>query len=193
MSSRTAGCSTHSGGSRTRRTVTAVLVVLGILVALGLAFWGAAAVRGILTLTSRLSQLQVRCPRLPRLPRLARRERQARLWPVSAPQPQAIGPVPAKIVVPSARSYLIPGMQIRAMTCRNVVRGKTTFWLHNLGRSGERAVRRRSLVIKELSRSTSERQNARIWAAPITAPRVRAGRQIGGYSRGCHRLVGHAL
>jgi hypothetical protein len=47
LSSRTAGCSTHSGGSRTRRTVTAVLVVLGILAALGLAFWGAAAVRGI--------------------------------------------------------------------------------------------------------------------------------------------------
>jgi len=40
------------------------------------------------------------------------------------------------------------------MTCRNVVRGKTTFWLHDLGRSGERAVRRRSLVIKELSRPT---------------------------------------
>jgi hypothetical protein len=40
------------------------------------------------------------------------------------------------------------------MTCRNVVRGKTTFWLHDLGRSGERAVRRRSLVIKELPRST---------------------------------------
>src|SRR6266496_5582382 len=40
------------------------------------------------------------------------------------------------------------------MTCRNVVLGKTTFWLHDLGRSGERAVRRRSLVIKELSRST---------------------------------------
>ncbi len=33
--------------ARTRRTVTAVLVVLGILVALGLAFWAAAAVRGI--------------------------------------------------------------------------------------------------------------------------------------------------
>ena len=48
---------------RARRTVTAVPVVLGILVALGLAFWGAAAV-GDLTLTSRLSQLQVRCPRL---------------------------------------------------------------------------------------------------------------------------------
>ena len=32
---------------RTRRTVTAVLVVLGILVALGLAFWAAAAVRGM--------------------------------------------------------------------------------------------------------------------------------------------------
>jgi hypothetical protein len=32
---------------RTRRTVTAVLVVLGTLVAFGLAFWGAAAVRGI--------------------------------------------------------------------------------------------------------------------------------------------------
>jgi hypothetical protein len=32
---------------RTRQTVTAVLVVLGILVALGLAFWGAAAARGI--------------------------------------------------------------------------------------------------------------------------------------------------
>jgi hypothetical protein len=27
------------------------------------------------------------------------------------------------------------------------------FWLHDLGRSGERAVRRRSLVIKELPRS----------------------------------------
>jgi hypothetical protein len=67
---------------------------------------------------------------------------------VSALQPKAIGPVTAKIVVPLARSYLIPGMQIRAMTCRNVVRGKTTSWLHNLGRSGERAVRRRSLVIK---------------------------------------------
>ncbi len=32
---------------RTRQTVTVVLVVLGTLVALGLAFWGAAAVRGI--------------------------------------------------------------------------------------------------------------------------------------------------
>ena len=32
---------------RTRRTVTAVLAVLGILVALGLVFWAAAAVRGI--------------------------------------------------------------------------------------------------------------------------------------------------
>ena len=52
------------------------------------------------------------------------------------------------------RNYLILGMQIRAMTCRNVVRGKTTFWLHDLGRTGERAVRRRSLVIKELSSST---------------------------------------
>jgi len=40
------------------------------------------------------------------------------------------------------------------MTCRNVVRGKTTFWLHDLSRGGERAVRRRSLTIKELSRST---------------------------------------
>jgi len=50
-------------------------------------------------------------------------------------------------------NYLILDMQIRAMTCRNVVRGKTPFWLHDLGRSGERAVRRRSLVIKELSRS----------------------------------------
>jgi hypothetical protein len=40
------------------------------------------------------------------------------------------------------------------MTCRNVVQGKTTFWLHNLYRSGERAARGRSLVIKELSRST---------------------------------------
>lgn len=81
-----------------------------------------------LTVTSRLSQLQVRCPRLPR------RERQARLWPAFALQPQAIGPVPAKIVVPLARSYLIRGMQIRGMTCRNVVRGKTTSWLHDLGR-----------------------------------------------------------
>jgi hypothetical protein len=52
------------------------------------------------------------------------------------------------------RSYLILDMHIRAMTCRNVVRGKTTFWLHSLGRRGERAVRRRSLVIKELSSST---------------------------------------
>ena len=67
------------------------------------------------------------------------------------------------------------GYATRAITCRNVVRGKTTLWPHNLGRSGERAVRRRSLVIKELSRSTPERQNARIWAAPITAPGVRAG------------------
>jgi hypothetical protein len=32
---------------RTHRTVTAVQVILGILVALGLAFWGAAALRGI--------------------------------------------------------------------------------------------------------------------------------------------------
>ncbi len=45
-------------------------------------------------------------------------------------------------------------MQIRATTCRDVVQGKTAFWLRNLGRSGERAVRRRSLVIKELPRST---------------------------------------
>src|SRR5260370_40622404 len=45
-------------------------------------------------------------------------------------------------------------MEIRATTCRNVLRGKTTFWLHDLGRSGERAVRRRSLMIKELPRST---------------------------------------
>jgi hypothetical protein len=45
-------------------------------------------------------------------------------------------------------------MQIRATTCRNVVRGKATFLLHGLGRRGERAVRRRSLVIKELPRST---------------------------------------
>src|SRR6266568_2040611 len=52
------------------------------------------------------------------------------------------------------RSYLILDMQIRAITCRNVVRGNTTFWLHDLGRSGEQTVRRRSLVIKELSRST---------------------------------------
>lgn len=52
------------------------------------------------------------------------------------------------------RGYLISGMQIRATTCRNVVRGKTTFWLHDFDRSGERAVRRRSLVIKELPRST---------------------------------------
>ena len=49
-----------------------------------------------------------------------------------------------------SRSYLISNMQIRATTGRNVVRGKTTFWLHDLGRSGEQAVRRRSLVIKEL-------------------------------------------
>jgi len=28
--------------------------------------------------------------------------------------------------------------------------------------------------------AASERQNARIWAAPITAPRIRIGRQIGG-------------
>ena len=53
-----------------------------------------------------------------------------------------------------ARSYLTLDMHIRAMTCRDVVRGKTTFWLHSLGRSGVRAVRRRSLVIKELSSST---------------------------------------
>src|SRR6266581_2221949 len=52
------------------------------------------------------------------------------------------------------RSYLILTMQIRATTCRSVVRGKTTFWLHDLGRSGERAVRRRSLMIKELPPST---------------------------------------
>ena len=32
---------------RTRQAVTVVLVVLGILVVLGLAFWGAAAARGI--------------------------------------------------------------------------------------------------------------------------------------------------
>jgi hypothetical protein len=43
------------------------------------------------------------------------------------------------------------------MTCRNVVCGKTAFWLHDLGRSGERAVRRRSLVIKELLRSAPPR------------------------------------
>ena len=55
---------------------------------------------------------------------------------------------------PLSRSYLILSMQIRAVTCRNVIQGKTTFWLHDLGRSGERAVRRRSLVIKELPRST---------------------------------------
>jgi hypothetical protein len=53
-----------------------------------------------------------------------------------------------------ARSYLILSMQICAVTCRNVIQGKATFWLHDLGRSGERAVRRRSLVIKELPRST---------------------------------------
>jgi len=53
-----------------------------------------------------------------------------------------------------SRSYLILSMQIRATTCRDVVQGKTAFWLRNLGRSGERAVRRRSLVIKELPRST---------------------------------------
>src|SRR5271165_3713039 len=49
------------------------------------------------------------------------------------------------------RSYLILGMQIRTMTCGNVVRGKAAFWLHDLDRSGERAVRRRSLVMKRLS------------------------------------------
>ncbi len=32
--------------------------------------------------------------------------------------------------------------------------------------------------------AASERQNARIWAAPITAPRIRIGRQIGGSARG---------
>jgi hypothetical protein len=58
------------------------------------------------------------------------------------------------LTVALGRSYLTLRMQIRAMTCRNVVRGKTTLWLHDLGRSGERAVRRRSLVIKELPRST---------------------------------------
>jgi hypothetical protein len=52
------------------------------------------------------------------------------------------------------RSYLILSMQIRAATCRNVVRDMTTFWLHDLGRSGERAVRTRSLVIKELPEAT---------------------------------------
>jgi hypothetical protein len=52
-----------------------------------------------------------------------------------------------------ARSYLILSMQIRATTCRNIVRGKKTFWLHDLGRSGAQTVRRRSLVIKELPRT----------------------------------------
>jgi len=45
-------------------------------------------------------------------------------------------------------------MQIRTTTCRNIVRSKKTFWLHDLGRSGERTVRRRSLVIEELPRPT---------------------------------------
>jgi hypothetical protein len=63
-------------------------------------------------------------------------------------------PAMSASLVPLARSYLILGTPICAMTCRNVVRGRTTFWLHDLGRSGERAGRRRSLVMKELPRIT---------------------------------------
>ena len=107
LSSRTAGCSTHSGGSgHAGRSPPCWW---------SWASWSHSASRsgqlprcGDLTLTSRLSQLQVRCPPLPPLPR---RERQARLWPASALQSQAIGPVPAKIVVPLARSCVRPAHQ----------------------------------------------------------------------------------
>lgn len=47
------------------------------------------------------------------------------------------------------RSYLTSSMQICATTCRNGARGKTTFLLQELGWSGEAAVRKRSLFIKE--------------------------------------------